>query len=187
MVDGGVGTRRPAQGCRPGTACVLFVEDHRDTRVVMSRLLASEGFGVLTAATVADAKQILATEPVDVLVCDVELPDGDGCARGARRRGRAVAVSGHAGAEHEDRCRAAGFAAYLVKPVRWEDLRAAVLAAAAGRRRIGLIASACPRGLEFRGRGGVNFELQGRGTERGDGARRRGSGGRSSLSIPAHF
>jgi len=112
---------------------VLFVEDHRDTRVVMSRLLASEGFGVLTAATVADAKQILATEPVDVLVCDVELPDGDGCALAEHvGRGRAVAVSGHAGAEHEDRCRAAGFAAYLVKPVRWEDLRAAVLAAARG-------------------------------------------------------
>jgi CheY-like chemotaxis protein len=70
---------------------------------------------------------------VDVLVCDVELPDGDGCALAEYvGRGRAVAVSGHAGAEHEDRCRAAGFAAYLVKPVRWEALRAAVLSAATG-------------------------------------------------------
>jgi CheY-like chemotaxis protein len=110
---------------------VLFVEDHHDTRAVMSRLLSSEGYGVLAAATFAEARRILAADPVDVLVCDVDLPDGDGCDLGCHvPPGRAVAVSGHAGHEHEQRCRAAGFAAYLVKPVRWEDLRDAVRDAA---------------------------------------------------------
>src|SRR5690349_11025885 len=132
MVNVRVGASGAAPRCRPGAVCVLFVEDHPDTRTVMSRLLASEGYGVFTAGTVAEAKRILAAEPVQVLVCDVELPDGDGCELGEYvGKGCAVAVSGHAGSEHEHRCRASGFAAYLVKPVRCEDLRAAVHAAAA--------------------------------------------------------
>jgi CheY-like chemotaxis protein len=131
MMDVRVGASRPASGCRPGAVCVLFVEDHPDTRTVMSRLLVSEGYGVLTAGTIAEAKRILATEPVHVLVCDVELPDGDGCELGEHiSPGRAIAVSGHAATDHKERCHAAGFSAYLVKPVRWEDLRAAVHAAA---------------------------------------------------------
>lgn len=132
MMDVRVGASRPAHECRPGTICVLFVEDHPDTRTVMSRLLVSEGYGVLTAGTIAEARRILAAETVHVLVCDVELPDGDGCELGEHiPPGRAIAVSGHAAADHKERCRAAGFSAYLVKPVRWEDLRAAVHAAAA--------------------------------------------------------
>jgi CheY-like chemotaxis protein len=111
----------------------------------MARLLATEGFGVVTAGTAADAKAVLALEPVDLLICDVELPDGDGCellaaAHEARPNGggdddsgdrrkppiRGIAVSGHTDKAQEQRCRSMGFDEYLCKPVAWGDLIAAV-------------------------------------------------------------
>ena len=125
-------------GCAPGSGCILFVDDHGETRRAVARLLASEGYGVLTATTAASAKALLAAEPVDLLICDVDLPDGDGCellaaARpnadadgGPPRPVRGIAVSGHTDERHEKRCRSMGFAEYLCKPVVWGELIAAI-------------------------------------------------------------
>jgi DNA-binding response OmpR family regulator len=131
-VSSAAGVRPRQAGCVPGTPCVLFVDDHADTRTALSRLLRREGYGVLTAGTVAEARLLLQSEPVDLLVADVQLPDGDGCdlladaRRSARPALRAIAVSGHGDDQRRRRCKDAGFDDYLLKPVPWEDLIAAV-------------------------------------------------------------
>src|SRR5262245_11153470 len=59
---------------------VLVVEDDELTRLDMTRLLAAEGYLVLTAASGHDALATLQTplEPIDVVLLDVPLPDVGG-------------------------------------------------------------------------------------------------------------
>lgn len=117
--------------------CVLVVDDHADSRLLTAKLLRRMGFEVAEAGDLATARRQAAALAcrcrVLVLVCDLELPDGDGCSLLAELRAAGlgvplagVAVTGHSGPEHEARCRAAGYARHLVKPVRWVDLERAV-------------------------------------------------------------
>ncbi|HYF36013.1 MAG TPA: ATP-binding protein, partial [Prosthecobacter sp.] len=62
----------------PSPLRLLMVEDHHDTAHTMAALLERSGFIVRTAGNVADALKVLATEPLDVLVSDLGLPDGTG-------------------------------------------------------------------------------------------------------------
>ena len=57
---------------------ILLVEDHEDTRRTMSRLLTHFGHEVVTADNVRTATQIIGLDHVDVLLCDIGLPDGSG-------------------------------------------------------------------------------------------------------------
>ena len=70
---------------------------------------------------------------LDLLICDIDLPDGNGCDLLRRLRdffsGRAIpaiAVTGHDGWIEE--CRCAGYASYLSKPLRLDDVLGAVRA-----------------------------------------------------------
>ena len=108
---------------------ILFVEDHADTAEVFSRLLEARGFRVMVAATAASAIDLARRFPFDLLLCDIELPDGDGCQILTKLRGelgmdnlRAIAFSAHGYESIVNRAKAAGFEAYLVKPVVIKDL-----------------------------------------------------------------
>src|SRR6187549_469129 len=57
---------------------VLLVDDHRDTLDVMARLLKLEGYGVTCAANVTAALQLCREETFDLIITDVQLPDGSG-------------------------------------------------------------------------------------------------------------
>ncbi|HYO09927.1 MAG TPA: PAS domain S-box protein [Tepidisphaeraceae bacterium] len=109
---------------------VLLVEDHADTRAVMARLLASFGWAVTTAGSVAEALASGAREPFDVLISDIGLPDGSGADVMRRLREsrpiRGIALSGFGQPEDIDRSRAAGFEAHLTKPVNLPQLRDAI-------------------------------------------------------------
>jgi CheY-like chemotaxis protein len=60
---------------------VLFVDDHVDTLSVLSRLFQRLGFETFTADSCAAARAVAAAHgPLDVIVGDVGLPDGDGLA-----------------------------------------------------------------------------------------------------------
>src|SRR3954447_26158679 len=60
------------------TLRVLCVEDHADTLYTMCKLLSRSGYLVTAAGSVAEARRIMVacTEPFDVLLADIELPDG---------------------------------------------------------------------------------------------------------------
>ena len=61
-----------------GSPKILVVEDDDNLRVALADNLEDEGYGVLSAETIAQARTILDTEQVDLVVLDLMLPDGDG-------------------------------------------------------------------------------------------------------------
>jgi PAS domain S-box-containing protein len=104
---------------------VLIVEDDEPTRYFLARVLSNEGIEVVEAAGLAEARIALAGRPVDLLVTDRALRDGDGLhlareARRDRQTRHVVLVSGEAqesGAGPE-----VGVDAVLAKPLHIERL-----------------------------------------------------------------
>jgi signal transduction histidine kinase/CheY-like chemotaxis protein len=106
---------------------VLVIDDEADARDLSRRILEGSGASVQTAASVAEALELLSRSPVDLLVCDIGMPDEDGYAfirkvrqapGGAGAPGRLPAVALTAFARVEDRTRAllSGFQAHIAKP-----------------------------------------------------------------------
>jgi two-component system cell cycle response regulator len=60
------------------TLRVLLVEDEPDIRLIAQAALLREGLDVITAATGAEALQLVAREKPDVVLLDWMLPDVDG-------------------------------------------------------------------------------------------------------------
>jgi signal transduction histidine kinase/ActR/RegA family two-component response regulator len=120
---------------------VLVVDDDDGSRDVVAAYLESRDATVLTAASAAQAIEMVQREHVDVLLADIAMPDEDGY--GLIRRLRAMDSRGIASipaaaltafAREEDRHRAlqAGFQMHLAKPVDRQSLVHAV--ASLGRR-----------------------------------------------------
>ncbi|MCB9378976.1 MAG: sigma-54-dependent Fis family transcriptional regulator [Holophagales bacterium] len=59
-------------------ARLLVVEDEPDQRRLLSDLLAAEGYAVAAAASLAEARAELERAPVDLVLSDWKLPDGEG-------------------------------------------------------------------------------------------------------------
>ena len=57
---------------------ILVVEDERAISEPLAKLLAREGFEARVAATVADAMAEFSAHPPDLILLDLNLPDGDG-------------------------------------------------------------------------------------------------------------
>lgn len=57
---------------------ILLVEDDRELRQMLASALEVEGHQVRTAASVAEARALLQHAPVDLVLLDLGLPDGDG-------------------------------------------------------------------------------------------------------------
>jgi DNA-binding NtrC family response regulator len=57
---------------------ILIVDDEEQLRKLLSRIIALEGFNVQQAATIESALNILGKTDIDVILCDVRLPDGSG-------------------------------------------------------------------------------------------------------------
>ena len=53
---------------------ILIVDDEKVLRDGCSRILRHEGFHVLTAANGQEALEILALQPVNVILCDLKMP-----------------------------------------------------------------------------------------------------------------
>lgn len=117
---------------------ILIVEDHQDTRRVLSTLLRRADHEVITASGVADALQLLENMRVNVLLSDLGLPDGDGLdlvtkAKRLQPKIKAVALTGRESTKDFQLGRKAGFDHYLTKPFDFHELRSllAVLKSAA--------------------------------------------------------
>jgi CheY-like chemotaxis protein len=107
---------------------ILLVEDHQDTRQVLARLLTHWGFEVTPAENLQGALDRLGTEPIDVILSDIGLPDGTGHAlvSEARRQGKkmlAIALSGFGNPSEVQAAKTIGFDHHLSKPFDCQALR----------------------------------------------------------------
>jgi PAS domain S-box-containing protein len=104
----------------------LIVEDESDTRELLAVLLRQHGAQVTTSGAAAEALAALRHEPPDVLLSDIGMPGEDGYwlikqVRGleAERGGMvpAVALTAYSTEADRERALAAGFQAYVSKPI----------------------------------------------------------------------
>jgi CheY-like chemotaxis protein len=110
---------------------ILLVEDHDDTRRAMVALLKLGGHRVIAVATAQEAIAAASDGVVlDCAIIDLGLPDTPGTElmRQLKLRGltRGIALTGSTLPADIARCREAGFAAYLPKPVGIEEVEAAI-------------------------------------------------------------
>ena len=125
---------------RPGALAglrLLVVDDQPDARDLIAEMLDGTGASVSLAASSDEAFRLWEALRPDVLITDIAMPGEDGYGLVARLRAafgdaRVIGLSAHARPEDAARARAAGFEAYLSKP-----LTAAAL--------IDAIGSSCPR------------------------------------------
>ena len=118
----------------PGTR-VLVVDDQDDERALLTAIFTRHGMEVRAAASVAEAFETLAEWTPNLIVSDLAMPNEDGYSLVRRLRSSrtftaipALAVTAHARPEDRDAALAAGFNAYVSKPLDRELL----LARAAG-------------------------------------------------------
>jgi two-component system CheB/CheR fusion protein len=113
-----------------GPLRIAVVEDNPDSRQTLESLLQLEGHDVRTAETgVAGLELIVGWQP-DLALVDIGLPELDGFEL-ARRVGqqhpglltRLVALTGYGSPADQEKVKACGFAAHLVKPLRLAELR----------------------------------------------------------------
>jgi two-component system NtrC family response regulator len=57
---------------------ILIIDDEIKIRNLLSRIIALEGFEVLEASNLKGGLKILETSEIDIVLCDVKLPDGNG-------------------------------------------------------------------------------------------------------------
>jgi signal transduction histidine kinase/CheY-like chemotaxis protein len=116
---------------------LLLIEDNADIAQPLTAALTGRGYRVVAVANCRAALNVDLGE-IDVIISDLELPDGSGLSLLRRLRHgnqfiEAIALSGHAGPEDVAAAHAAGFATHLRKPI---DLPALFAAIAAATRRL---------------------------------------------------
>jgi PAS domain S-box-containing protein len=113
---------------------ILLAEDNAMNQKVALRLLERLGYGADVANNGLEAIEALERKPYDVVLMDVQMPELDGldatrriCERWpAETRPRIVAMTANALPEDREACFAAGMDDYVAKPIRAEELAAAL-------------------------------------------------------------
>lgn len=110
---------------------VLVVEDDVDNLELLISHLEQEGALVVGAENVRAAVRLASEHQIDALLCDLELPDGDGCGVLRQLRDRpgssdlpAIALTGYSDASSRKLAHDCGFDRYAVKPFSLYELTA---------------------------------------------------------------
>ena len=114
---------------------VLVIDDELDARNLLKLLLESAGAVVYLAQSAEQGMEHLLTKSLDVLICDIGIPDVDGYSLMRRIRAlddsqksevAAVALTAYARLEDRTEAMSAGFQNHLPKPVEPAELLAVV-------------------------------------------------------------
>ena len=108
---------------------LLIVEDAEDVCDAIAASMARLGHATDTAHTIADAEAFLAVQPYDVMILDINLPDGEGFGllRKVRAGGRdmpVIMLTARMGVDDRVDALDAGADDYLVKPFDMRELEA---------------------------------------------------------------
>src|SRR5688572_31068289 len=114
---------------------ILLVDDNRDNRELLEESLSHFGATVRTASNAEDALQQFKDAPSALVVTDVAMPGRSGVWLLEQLRSlpavgqvRVIAVTGRALPDEQQRLRAAGFDALMLKPLDLDDLVNAIAA-----------------------------------------------------------
>ncbi len=114
-------------------SCILLVEDHEATRHGICQVLRGWRHVVHSAASVLEAKDLLAQHEIDLLISDIDLPDGTGWELVHLAKSSvacpAIAMSGSFSDDDVRASLKAGFCSHLSKPLRAEPLARAIVQA----------------------------------------------------------
>ncbi|HEY6898175.1 MAG TPA: sigma-54 dependent transcriptional regulator [Rhodocyclaceae bacterium] len=106
---------------------VLVIDDEIAVRQILANTVTKAGYSVDTANGVKEAAAKLVRGDVDIALCDIQMPDGDGVelVRGMRSAGidtQFIMVTAFASMETAVEALRAGATDYMVKPIAQEDL-----------------------------------------------------------------
>ncbi|WP_416762956.1 sigma-54-dependent transcriptional regulator [Roseateles sp. So40a] len=105
----------------------LIVDDDIDSVATLQELIASEKFTVSVAHTLRDARRHIALQQPDVVLLDLQLPDGNGMELFQDPQlvanSEVVLITGHASLDTSIQALRMGAADYLVKPINIKQLQ----------------------------------------------------------------
>jgi CheY-like chemotaxis protein len=105
---------------------IFVVEDHPTTARALKMYLETQDYVVTVAENVASALKAAAKRPFDLLICDLNLPDGTGWdlmkKLSSKRPIRGIAFTASGSDEDIARSRNVGFIKHLMKGCPAEDL-----------------------------------------------------------------
>ena len=109
------------------TRRILYIEDHEDTRELVTLLLAQKSYEVITGTTIESGVALAGTGDFDLYLLDSWLPDGSGLelCKQIRQFDKTTPIlfySAAAYAADSDLALKSGAQAYLVKPSQPSDL-----------------------------------------------------------------
>lgn len=109
---------------------ILLVDDHHDTCAALEKLLARRGHLVAVTHDVRSAMEAAVRNQFDLLISDIALPDGTGMELMMQLRAitnvPGIAISGFGHNGDIERSLQAGFSEHLIKPVKLDELEAAI-------------------------------------------------------------
>lgn len=110
---------------------LLVVDDEANIRRVLEISLGDVGYRVLTAGTLAEASERLASERVDLLLTDLQLPDGSGLdllaeVKANRAELPVILITAFGTVESAVQAIRAGAFDYVMKPFRFDEIEALV-------------------------------------------------------------
>jgi CheY-like chemotaxis protein len=114
---------------------ILLAEDNAVNQKLAVRLLEKRGHSVVVAGNGKEALAALERETFDFILMDVQMPEMDGLEataiirakeRGTHTHIPIIALTAHAMKGDRERCLAAGMDEYISKPLKTEDLFAAI-------------------------------------------------------------
>lgn len=122
---------------------ILMVEDNKDTLNYFSQMLMQRGHVVRTASNLAMALRVASETDFEVLISDIELPDGSGLELMWKLRSKdalkGIALSGFGWSDDVEQSHCAGFSEHLTKPVEFRHLEEAIQRVMASSRVEGLV------------------------------------------------
>ncbi|HEU4509891.1 MAG TPA: response regulator [Pyrinomonadaceae bacterium] len=100
---------------------VLYIEDHDDTRELVTLVLEQSSYEVVTGSTIKNGVDLAGSQQFDLYLLDSWLPDGSGLdlCRQIRQFDKATPILFYSAAAYEidrDEAISSGAQAYLIKP-----------------------------------------------------------------------
>jgi len=115
----------------PDKITVLYVEDNRENRLLVRRVLEAEQFTFLEADSASQALQVLVDHLPDLILMDINLPEIDGYTLTTRLRSDPrlygvpiIAMTANVMKGDRERTLQAGCDAYIQKPIDVDTLAA---------------------------------------------------------------